>query len=210
MGLFGHVIGGPLGDLIEDKIRGDNKKKRRARENRVGKIPFTIPDGPVRLSSRTSERGRGLRETIFAESVRPKVGSVVCCRLARVVDHSGIYVGRNRIIHRDGDGFLASVSPEEFVSRLDGLNPSFHIYVACRENAEPIGDPSIARRAREALRDSQLKHGYNLLTKNCHQFTQYCVTGDLDNGIADFTFTNLENVLEREIEFDCWRNWEYD
>lgn len=210
MGLFGRILGGPVGDWVEDKIRGDNKDKRKARENRAQMWPGPIIcDGPVRLPL-PDEKGRGFVESIFSESVKPKVGSVVCCRLARVVDHTGIYVGRNRIIHRDGDGFLASVSPEEFVSRLNGLNPSFHVYVACDEDENPLGDSNIACRARAALKDSQHNDGYNLFTKNCHQFTQYCVTGELDNGIMDFTFTNLEDTLKREMGFGRWRRWDYD
>ena len=208
MGVFGRICGGLIGDWIEDEIRGD--KGKAPRKIPLPKLPFPIPDTPTQLPFPHGERGRGLCETIFSESVKPKVGSVVCCRLARLVDHTGIYVGRNRIIHRDGDGFLASVSPEEFVSRLGGLNPSFHVYVACDEDGAPVGAREIAQRARDALKNPRLKHGYNLLTKNCHQFTQYCVTGEIDNGIMDFTFANLERVLEGEIGFDRWRNWGYD
>ena len=115
-----------------------------------------------------------------------------------------------RIIHRDGDGFLASVTPEDFIERLGGLNPALYVYVACDEDCEPVGSPTIAKRAKEALKDPKHKNGYNLLTKNCHQFTQYCITGDEDNGIADFTFANIERILRHELNMDKWVKWEYD
>ncbi len=84
------------------------------------------------------------------------------------------------------------------------------MYVACDEDCKPVGSSAIANRARAALRNPRQKKGYNLLTKNCHQFTQYCITGDEDNGIADLTFANLERILRRELNMDKWVKWEFD
>ena len=210
MGWVGRLLGGPIGDWAEDKIRGDSVRKRRKRRSRDKwlKPPFPT-DGPINLPL-DSKNGRGFIDTVSGSSVKPRVGSVLCCRLAGAFEHSGVYVGRGRIIHRDGDGFLASVTPGEFIDRLEGLNPALYVYVACDEDCKPVGSSAIANRARAALRNPRQKKGYNLLTKNCHHFTQYCITGDEDNGIADFTFAKLERILRRELNMDKWVKWEFD
>lgn len=149
--------------------------------------------------------GRSLLEMFTHEEVYPIEGSVVCCLLGVVADHSGIYVGNGRIIHRDGAGFLAEVSQNEFLERLDGWNPAVTVFVSCRGD-EPVGSSEIAERAREALNDPRHK-GYNLLLKNCHQFCHYCLTGQIDNGVTDFAFTSLEKDLRNILGANSWRVW---
>ncbi|MBQ6418895.1 MAG: lecithin retinol acyltransferase family protein, partial [Synergistaceae bacterium] len=82
------------------------------------------------------------------------------------------------------------------------------IFVACK-GKNPTGSREIADRAREALNDPQ-HEGYNLITKNCHQFCHYCLTGKIDNGIDDFTFTALEDEMMRIQGMDTWRRWEFE
>ena len=96
---------------------------------------------------------------------------------------------------------------KEFLERLGGFNPAVTIFVSCHEG-KPVGGDVIAQRALAAMGDPSLAHGYDLLTRNCHQFCQYCVTGKIDNGIADFTFSNLEGVLQCELGMDGWRVWD--
>ncbi len=100
-----------------------------------------------------------------------------------------------------------AVIGKAFLERLGGFNPTITIFVSCHEG-KPIGGEAIARRALEAMGNPSLSQGYDLLTKNYHQFCQYCVTGKVDNGFTDFTFSNLEGVLQREIVMDCWRVWD--
>lgn len=150
-----------------------------------------------------SKPSRGPVEMFFKDHVVPVEGSVVCCKLLVGWEHSGIYIGDGKIIHRDGDGYLACVDADGFLARLNGKNPSITIFVSCRGDV-PVGGLEIARRARMALSNSEMG-GYGLLTKNCHQFCQYCVTGRIDNGIVDFTFTNLESVLIDNMGMDSWR-----
>lgn len=168
-----------------------------------------VTRSPVRLWRESRPKGRTFLETIFRDSVRPALGSVVCCDLAGAFEHSGIYVGRNRIIHRDGDGFLAAVSPEEFLARLGGCNPAKYIHVSCDDDGDPVGGRWVAERARGALKKPNQKSGYNLLTKNCHQFCQYCLTGDEDASVFNCSFTSLEEVMKDELYFTNWRRWDF-
>ena len=148
--------------------------------------------------------GRNIIDIFTNKQVYPVEGSIVSCLLGPA-DHSGVYVGNNTIIHRDGRGFIAEVSPREFIERLDGWNPAVTIFVSCRGN-DPVGSHEAAQRAREALHDPE-HEGYHLLAKNCHQFCHYCLTGRIDNGATDFTFNSLENELRRVLNANSWRSW---
>ena len=53
----------------------------------------------------------------FDTKVMPKKGSVLYCDLTgSFLEHSGIYVGDNRIVHLNGKGEIEVVSPAEFLS----------------------------------------------------------------------------------------------
>lgn len=147
---------------------------------------------------------KGPLQMFFMDHVAPVPGSIVCCDLAVAVEHSGVYIGDGKIIHRDGDGYLDCVDRDAFLGRLNGLNPSVTVFVACK-GGEPVGSEEIVERAVHAMSDQKHARGYNLLTKNCHQFCQYCLTGRVDNGVTDFTFSNLESVLHHVFSVDSWR-----
>ncbi len=184
---------GLFGDIFEDVANSLHDSM----------IPTTVPDysGSIhrterRRIERMQGRPKGRSPLMFVlDDVVPSEGSIVCCMLAGVWDHSGVYVGNGRIIHRDGGGYIDEVSPREFLERLDGRNLAVTIFVACK-GKNPTSSREIADRAREALNDPQ-HEGYNLITKNCHQFCHYCLTGKIDNGIDDFTFTALEDEMMR-------------
>lgn len=152
-------------------------------------------------------RSSSFIDNVFRDDVTPVVGSVLVCDLTPFADHSGIYIGNGKIVHRSGNGYLEVVSPAAFLDRLDGLNTAISIYVACR-NHSPIGSKSIARRAEKALSDHDFL-GYDLLNKNCHHFTRYCLTGNTDMWGLDFTFTSLEALLESDFGLNNWRVWKY-
>lgn len=147
---------------------------------------------------------RGPLQMFCMDHVDPVPGSIVCCDLAVAVDHSGVYIGDGKIIHRDGDGYLACVDKDTFLRRLDGWNPAVSVFVACK-GGEPVGSQDVVRRAIYALTNLKHSQGYNLITKNCHQFCQYCLTGKVNNGAFDFTFSNLESVLHHLFSVDSWR-----
>ena len=68
-------------------------------------------------------------DAFFIHSVRPAVGSVVYCNLAVVAEHTGIYVGNNKIVHLNGNGRIEKVSAESICERFHGKNPAFTIFL---------------------------------------------------------------------------------
>lgn len=156
-------------------------------------------------------------DNVFRDTVKPKLGSVVHCDLSRIpiigelglkAEHTGIYVGDGMIIHRDGDGYLDKVTPRQFLNRLDGNNYAISVYVACN-GTKPLHIMGAFNRARAALNNPKFE-GYDLLNKNCHNFTRYCLTGEFDDeqDELDFTFSALEELLYYEFDMDNWRVWD--
>ncbi len=151
-----------------------------------------------------------LAESFIDNTIRdkvksPRVGSVVYCDLtAGYGDHSGVYVGRNRIIHLNGDGKVESVSPKQFIDRLGGFNTAMSIYVSC-EGLKPVGSKEVAERAR-SMRGKW--RNYNVLMDNCHQFTAGCLTGDFNN--ANNFLWMLKGEVEECLGSDTWRVWDIE
>ena len=145
----------------------------------------------------------GLINSAIKDLVKPKVGSVVHCGLLmNQIEHSGIYVGYNKIVHLDGSGRIEIVSPKVFLDRLDGMNLATNIYVSCR-NGEAVASKKAAARARSKINQT-IK--YSLTSNNCHMFTSGCLTGDFKN--KDNFFLYLEETVEKELNMNEWRVWD--
>lgn len=140
-------------------------------------------------------------DNVIRDTVTPVQGSVVYCTMWGV-EHSGIYIGNDLIVHLDGSGDIEVVSPDEFMDRLDGFNNAISIYVSCR-GTEAVGKIKAAKRAEDMVGHSR---DYNVALDNCHQFTSGCLTGDFDNFDNPFTF--LEWTAEKELDMDTWRVWD--
>lgn len=166
------------------------------------------------------ERGRFDRNSfldhLMDKYAEPLPGSVVVCDLSPLpglsllglnCDHTGIYAGSGKIIHRSGEGFIESVSPQKFMERLNGKNFAMTVYISCK-GEKSLASKEVYRRARQALHDPA-HSGYDLLNKNCHHFTRYCLTGDTDQWGLDFTFTSLQNLLANCFGMDNWRIWDF-
>ena len=196
MGLFGDIFGA-VSDVLNDSMYPD----------RGG---FTGAEKALRRATEyMNKRSKGRSTLMFLlDDVIPTEGSIVCCLLAGVADHSGVYVGSGRIIHRDGGGYIDEVSPREFLEMLNGGNAAVTIFVACK-GKNPTGSRKIAGRAEGALNDPR-HEGCNPITKNCHKFWHYCLTGKINNGITDFTFTALEDEMMSFQGMDTWRRLEFD
>ena len=134
-------------------------------------------------------------------------GDIVYCDLLGAWEHTGIYAGRGKIIHLVNelnqygkDGKIVSSDAREFVNRCGGMNPSSSIYVACEADGSHVGYPFYATRA-EQLRRMHRGYGYDLILKNCHQFTSKCI--GCEEHIV-FPFWNLEKHLREDYDFDHW------
>lgn len=139
----------------------------------------------------------------FKRKVKPKVGSVVYCELAfGIGEHSGIYLGRNRIAHLDGSGLIESASSSKFLDRLGGFNSAISIYVSCH-GGRSVGNKEYAERARNYIGG---KRDYNVILDNCHQFTSGCITGDFEN--ADNFMWMLKHTTSKSLDVNNWLVWE--
>jgi hypothetical protein len=100
-------------------------------------------------------------------------------------------------------GKIEAVTPQEFVSRLDGANPAETIYFAVA-NGKAAGNKKIADRAKAMIGK---RRQYNVLLDNCHQFTCGCLSGDFENPCNYFTLVQAE-IISRFGIFS-WKEWDY-
>lgn len=135
---------------------------------------------------------------VLRDRVTPVPGSVLYCDLAfGYMEHSGIYIGNNNIVHLSGRGTVEVVSPEEFIENTTAVS----IYVSSR-NGTALGCAEVARRAKASVgryRD------YNFLLDNCHQFSAGCLSGDFDNS-NNFLWM-LKDESKKYLGANEWRCW---
>lgn len=139
-------------------------------------------------------------DNVIKDKVTPIQGSILHCSLWGV-EHTGIYIGNNRIVELLGTGEIRIATPEMFIEGTNAIS----IYVACNA-AEPLGGKHIADRAKRMVSNTR---NYNLILDNCHQFTTGCITGDFENS------TNFFALVEYDIGQNMnngnsieWRVWE--
>ncbi|QFU11003.1 hypothetical protein FIU84_03170 [Stutzerimonas frequens] len=132
-------------------------------------------------------------------------GCIVACDLmGGFADHSGIYIGRRRIIEKDGAGEIKRVSLHDFMNSSP-LRTGISLFVACR-NGKPIRRTEISKRAKE-MEGTGRK--YDLLIDNCHKLTAYCATGEVGEKNKIWTFESLVDALEEEFGAIEWRSVSY-
>lgn len=139
-------------------------------------------------------------DNVVRERVVPINGSILYCSFFGA-EHTGVYVGNNKIVELLGSGEIRISSPEMFISGTNAVS----IYVAC-DSTDPLGGDEIAVRAKRMAGRSR---NYNLVLDNCHQFTSGCISGDFEN--ADNYFLLVENKIERAMNNGAsinWRVWE--
>ena len=137
-------------------------------------------------------------KAVVATNIKPKIGSVLYCNLAFLVEHTGIYVGSGKVVHLDGDGKIEKVSFDKFVGRLEGANPAIAICCPVDIRNKPIGDKVVAERALSLVGK---RRNYNLLFDNCHMFTYYCLTG---KSLQVGTFRAVEEAVKEKYAFSDW------
>ena len=145
-------------------------------------------------------------QKLFRTCSKPAPGTPVYCNLAIVVEHTGIYIGDNQIVHLNGDGNIEIVSPQEFVARLDGDNPAKAIYYAAKFNGTPLCKKIIAERAKSKVGD---RRNYNVVFDNCHQFTCGCISGNFENPCKLFSLVEMEIQLKFKLRRLNWVKWDY-
>ncbi|MBA1245821.1 hypothetical protein [Pseudomonas japonica] len=133
------------------------------------------------------------------DSVKPRIGSVVYCDLAfGYMEHSGIYVGDNRIVHLTGDGIIEFTTPKGFLDGGTGVS----IYVSALDEGA-VGSQQVADRALAMVGKGR---SYNFLLDNCHQFTSGCLTGNFENS-RNF-LRMVKDDSRRVLGSNTWRHWD--
>lgn len=132
----------------------------------------------------------------FREKVLPVEGSVVYSDLWFAVEHSGIYIGDNKIANIAVTGFAKSKvkisSPKDFVS---GSKMYSKIYVSC-DNSGSVGDMYVSEGAASHVGDRDY---YLLVFKNCHEFSRKCLYYSNQNHLLDFEINDLNETWEPTI-----------
>lgn len=161
------------------------------------------PIGSIKKAKTGNQFADSFIDNVIKDKVKPKVGSVVHCGLlANQIDHSGIYIGYNKIAHLDGSGKIEVVTSEVFLNRLGGLNMAISIYVSCKDG-KSVGSRTVAERAKRKI-GKRVK--YDLINNNCHIFSSGCLTNKFDNN--DGFFSELEETTERVLGSNEWRVWD--
>lgn len=138
-------------------------------------------------------------DAFLIHSVHPAIGSVVYCNLAVVAEHSGIYVGDNKIVHLNGNGRIEIVSAERFCERFGGKNPAFTIFCPTNWRGKSLGEKQVAE---YALNCVGRVVNYNPAINNCHCFTASCLERQ-----ARFcpSFATLEGLVAEKYGACNWR-----
>lgn len=128
------------------------------------------------------------------KSVHPKDGSIVCCGIYGVFDHTGIWVDGN-IIELRGNGLVRAISPDRFLDNRSGNE----IFVLCDEDNRPlISETGLTNASNQLYSFSQ----YDVLSNNCHRFVWQCVS---DKNQIITSFFELNKMLS--IHFEQSLNW---
>lgn len=148
---------------------------------------------------------RSSTDSFLKKKVKPLPGSIVACDLL-LAEHTGIYIGKNRIVHVNGDGLIEVVSPKKFMARLNGNNTARTISVACEGNStNPVVIKKAAKIAKSRVGE---RVNYSLLNNNCHTFTALCITKGKSR--LSNAFCKIEDWLHDHKGMGQWRTWDLD
>ncbi|MFZ4855941.1 MAG: lecithin retinol acyltransferase family protein [Desulfuromonadaceae bacterium] len=154
-----------------------------------------------------SGTAKRIKSFLFGDRVRPRPGCVLHCALLFELEHSGIFVARDKIVeveNEDGRKNIHCVEADDFL-----VHGGSSIYIACdKKTGAVLGTRSVADNARYAVGRGG---DYNLLFDNCHMFTSSCITGNSNN--SESLFTLLERTVSRKLNRGrpiTWQVWNHE
>jgi len=143
----------------------DSMERKRKRRNKVETLAHLAKyDSPVAvypsevILNMTSE---------YVPKIKPKIGSVVCCGLGGILDHTGIYIGENTIVELAGNGLVRAISMERFLDNRSGEL----IFIACDSKGRPL---TCKLAADQATKNVFNYYEYDVINNNCHRFIWQC------------------------------------
>ncbi len=148
------------------------------------------------------------KDVLFRHRYYPKVGSIVRVELMGGVDHSGIYIGRNKIIeitNKDDLGCVEIVDLNDFVYSSI-FRSGVTIYVAIDKlSKDIIFDKKIADLANK---HKGKKNKYQLRKDNCHSFVHKCIIDeDFDKITSVWMFKQLNESISKNLNNNRSVDW---
>jgi len=164
-------------------------------------VPTTFPKNPMEELFDSPHRKKETIFDKFKENVEPGIGALVYCELFKM-EHSGIYLGNNRIAQLSGKGNIEVVSPSRFTDNITTIDTD--IFIPVNRDGEPITCYEAAINAEKMIGS---KRPYNLILDNCHQFSSGCITGDFENSDNFLVFTKdtFYNVVQEKVKWQRWK-----
>lgn len=137
-----------------------------------------IPEA-VSESARSRERRNAEAQRLIAP---PPAGTPLLVSLALAFEHTGIYLGGDRVAELNGDGHVKAVSLTRFINGTpDGawqVRNGTRIFAACDVcTRRPLASARALETARAAIEAGLNRMEYDFAQLNCHLFTAACVLG---------------------------------
>ena len=128
--------------------------------------------------------------------VTPMPGSIVCCEVYNMLDHTGIWIDENSIIELSNSGLVKAVSTQRFLDERSGEN----MFVACDDQHVPIIIDGCEQRAINQIFSYR---EYDVINNNCHRFVNSCLSGQ-DIELTTFATLNkqLAKLSQKNIYWD--------
>ena len=175
-----------------------------------------LPD-VVSESVRSRERRNAGAHRLIAP---PPAGTPLLVSLALVFEHTGIYLGGNRVLELDGEGYVKDVSLTQFINGTSDdtrlIRNGTRIFAACdARTRRPLASSRVLETAHAAVEAGGSRLGYDVAQFNCHLFTAACVRGvlpgergfrsSLGGGVA--SVGKLERLLSKTLNHGKEIRW---
>jgi len=131
-----------------------------------------------------------------ASGFSPEEGSIVCCEVFGVLDHTGVWIDEDTIIEFSNTGLTKSVSAVRFLKERSGNN----IYVANDKHGKSIIIDGIVE---QAISQIYTYREYDLKRNNCHNFIASCISTK-NKGVTLFSDLNslIAQISKQDIYWD--------
>ncbi|PIW59163.1 lecithin retinol acyltransferase family protein [Shewanella sp. CG12_big_fil_rev_8_21_14_0_65_47_15] len=153
------------GAAIGAAFLADERQKRLQleRDRLLGRAPKQAPTNRAMLAA-PSQWQKGFKQVL------PEPGSIVCCYVFGMIEHTAIWLGDDCLVELHGSGLVRAVSIKRFLAGRTGSQ----IYLACNHQHQPLVSEAVLDRAQQAIYQYR---EYDLFDNNCHRFVWSCMSG---------------------------------
>ncbi|MGL5489265.1 MAG: lecithin retinol acyltransferase family protein [Shewanella sp.] len=167
------IGGAAMGALM---LADEREKRQQLERNRLlGRAPRQVNANQAMVAA-PSQWQKGFKQ------VTPQPGSIVCCYVFGVIEHTGIWLADDCLVELHGSGLVRAVSVKRFLTGRTGSQ----IFIACNHLHQPLIANTIVNRAERAIYQYR---EYDLFDNNCHRFVWSCLCGE-ERAIKSFNELN--------------------